>query len=98
MAYYQVMLEGKNFPLEMGGREEIFGFVTTRWVKAANAEDAELKAIDLVKNDSSLTGAVRDREGFTPMIYLVELATVGWFTFRRRQPGGGYTFYPQTNA
>lgn len=98
MAYYQVMLEGKNFPLEMDGVGEIMGFVTTRWVNAANAEEAELKAVDLVKNDSSLIGAVRDREGFAPMIYLVELATVSWLTFRRRQPGGGYTFYPQSDA
>lgn len=95
MVYYQVMLEGKNFPLEMDGSEKIVGFVTTRWVKAANAEDAELKAVDLVKNDSSLTSSVRDLEGFTPMIYLVELVTVSWITFRCRQPGSGYTFYSQ---
>jgi hypothetical protein len=51
MAYYQVMLEGKDFPMEFDGKEEVLGFVTTRWVKASDEEQAELKAVALIKND-----------------------------------------------
>ena len=47
MSYFQVMLEGENFFIEFEGKEELLGFITTRWVKASNEEQAELKAVEL---------------------------------------------------
>lgn len=89
------MLEGKDFPVTWEDKDEVFGFFTTRWVKASNENEAELSAVKLVKNDSSLQEMTLDRVGLTPMIYLVEMQKVGWFTYIRRKPGKGYSFYTQ---
>ena len=95
MTYYQVLLEGKDFPVSWEGKEEVFGFVTTRWVKASNEDEAEHSAVDLIKNDKSLIDITLVKPEFTPMIYLVEMQKVNWLTYIRRKPGGGYSFYTQ---
>ena len=96
MHYFQVMLEGENFFIEFDGKEELLGFVTTRWVKADDQKQAELKAVELVKNDHHLHNLLRSPDGESPlpMIYLSEICKVNWFTYIRRKPGAGYTFYP----
>lgn len=96
MKYYQVMLEGKDFLIEMEGKEDLFGYFTTRWVKADSPEDAELKAVDLVKKDEQLVGITKNMDGSkpAPMIYLSEMCNVNWFQYLRRKPGKGYSFFP----
>ncbi|MEH6393311.1 hypothetical protein [Pseudoalteromonas sp.] len=95
MSYFQVLLEGENFFIEFDGKEELLGFVTTRWVKAKDKEEAELKAVDLVKNDQHLRNLLRTSDGDlpSPMIFLSEMRDVNWFTYFRRNPGAGYSFY-----
>ena len=41
MIKYQVMLEGKNFLLNMEGSIKKYGFYTTRYLEANNPEDAK---------------------------------------------------------
>ncbi len=95
MAYYKVLLEGKGFLIEHEGRIKPHGFFTTRWVKAISPEAAELAAVELLKNDPNLTNLTQnDRESDPPpMVYLEELYVVSWFTYVRRKPGSGYSFY-----
>ena len=99
MAFYQVMLEGKNFLIDLDGVEEYYGFVTTRWVNAKDQGDAELAALDLIKKDAALIEITKNVDGSDPkpMIYLYEMSIVNWFKYMRRKPGGGYTFYPMAN-
>lgn len=96
MSCFKVLLEGENFFLEFDGKEELLGFVTTRWVKANEQKQAELKAVDLVKNDKHLQNMLRspDAEYPPPLIYLSEMDKVSWFTYIRHKPGSGYSFYP----
>lgn len=96
MSCFQVLLEGENFYVEFDGQDELLGFVTTRWVKAKNGKQAELKAMELIKNDTHLRSLLRtsDNELPPPMIYLSEMCKVNWFTYLRHQPGAGYSFYP----
>jgi len=96
MSYFQVLLEGENFFIEFDGKDELLGFVTTRWVKANDQQQAELKAVELVKNDQHLHNLLRTPEGElpSPMIYLSEMCKVNWFTYIKRKPGAGYSFYP----
>lgn len=96
MSYFQVLLEGENFFVEFDGQEELLGFVTTRWVKAQDEQQAELKAVDLIKNDTHLQNLLRtsNNELPPPMIYLSEICKVNWFTYFRRRPEAGYSFYP----
>jgi hypothetical protein len=95
MKRYRVILNGQNFSMDNGNGAEKIGFYTTRWVKAESPEKAELAAVELVKNDSSLKHSVQNEKSDPPTIFLEELSEVGWFEFFRRNPGGGYTFYPE---
>lgn len=52
MKFYKVVLEGKNFLIEMDGKVDLFGYFTTRWVRSDSPEAAELKAVELVKKMS----------------------------------------------
>jgi len=94
MKRYRVILNGQNF---MMGDGEAFGFFTTRWVKAENAESAEQAAVELIKNDPELKGAVVNEKDNPPMIYLEALSEIGWLEYFRKNPGGGYTFYPASD-
>lgn len=99
MKYYQVMLEGKDFLIDVDGKEELQGYFTTRWVKASAPEDAELKAVDLIKNDDHLISITKNMDGSkpAPMVYLSEMSKVNWFQYYRRKPGRGYSFFPMAN-
>jgi len=96
MSYFQVLLQGDNFFVEFDGKEERLGFVTTRWVKANDEEQAELKAVELIKNDVHIQNLLRTPECElpSPMVYLSEMYKVNWFTYIWRKPGTGYSFYP----
>lgn len=96
MSYFQVLLEGENFFAYFDGKEELLGFVTTRRVKANNEKQAESKAVELIKNDTSLQNFLRTPESksLSSKIYLTEIHKVNWLTFALRSPGSGYSFYP----
>ncbi len=71
-----------------------FGFSTIRYVEAANPEEAELKAVEIVKKDESLISALKNDDDDSPMVYLDKLYEVENFG-SEMVPGEGYTFYPE---
>jgi hypothetical protein len=87
------MLNGKHFAIKQENEIMLLNFYTTRWVKAGNPRLAELAAVDLIKNDSTLKESVQNERDDPPMIYLEEIKEVSWLEFFRKNPGGGYTFY-----
>jgi len=87
------MLEGKNFLLNIEGATRKYGFYTTRYVEANDPEDAELKAVQLIRDDSQFSDTVKNEQSDPPMIYLDSLDEVTSFE-RVKLPGAGYTFYP----
>lgn len=95
MKNFQVLLSGKNFLFDIDGEKKLSGFVTTRWVRAANSSEAELAAVELIKKDVSLINMVLNTKGEepTPRVFLEEIAEVGWITYLRHKPGRGYIFY-----
>ncbi len=93
MSYYQVVLKGKDFTFKHEGTPTSGGFVTVRWVKAKDEEEAELKAVDLVKQDQSLINiTLTNRDSDLPLIYLHELEKVSLLNYLKFKPGKGYTF------
>lgn len=98
MAFYQVMLNGKDFCFNFDGEETKGGFYTTRWVMASTPEEAENKAVQLIKNDNSLQEMLIRTSDPVPMIYLEKIQTVNWYTYFRRQPGKGYTLYNEQDS
>lgn len=87
---YQVMLRGENFELIWEGQVKNLGFFTTRWVKAESIEDAEQKAVTLIKQDDSLKAMMVEQPTLTPMIYLEEVTIAKWW---KRLGGKGYSFW-----
>jgi hypothetical protein len=88
MKKYRVLINGRNFILDMEGDTRPAGFYTTRFVEAANPEDAELAAVDAVRQDEDLRARVRNPPDDPPMLYAEEIEEVGALVEAR-----GFTFY-----
>ncbi|WP_180141884.1 hypothetical protein [Desulfoluna butyratoxydans] len=96
MKRYRISLNGTNFLFNFEETTpEKYGFFTTRWVKATNANEAETRAIGLIKKCPDLTQRTLNQRDDPPMIYVEEIVPVGMFEYLRRSPGRGYTFYPE---
>ncbi len=89
------MLEGRNFPLNLGGQLGLYGFFTTRRVKAASPEEAELAAIALIRKDRSLLDAIDGVESSNPEIFLDGIYKLNFWS---RLGGAGYSFYPMESS
>ena len=90
MSKFKVTLEGKNFPIVIEGDTKLYGFYTTRRVRAVNALDAESVAVELVKSDPSLIKNMDLSSTSNPEIFLISVEKL---TFLSRLGGSGYTFY-----
>ena len=53
MAFYCCFIRGEHFQGECIGQTGPYGFHTTRWVEAADEEEAELRAVELLREDPS---------------------------------------------
>lgn len=95
MPKYQIMLRGENFPISWDQSTKLTGFFTTRRVRAKGAEEAERKAVDLIRQDQSLTSALDPDSDVEPKVYLEDIKQIAWW-----QPlgGKGYTFFPMDES
>ncbi|WP_223669622.1 hypothetical protein [Kangiella shandongensis] len=94
MAYYQVLIHGADFILNLDGKSnEKGGFYTTKIVRADNHEEAESKGIELIRSDKNLNDVSVHQEGNEPKLSVEELATISWSRYFRYKPGTGYVFY-----
>lgn len=85
------MINGKNFHLKRDEVSERLGFFTTRFVEASSIEEAELTAINLIKQDSWLRSATLNDKNDPPMLYVDEIAELSELPEKQ---GFGFTFYP----
>jgi len=90
MKKYKVLLSGENFELNFEGKIDNFGFYTTRVVKANSEEEAELKAVELIKTDNNLLNMLIKKSEYEPKIFLEEMCEASWW---QRTGGAGYTFF-----
>jgi hypothetical protein len=51
---YRCFIRGENFPGELMGMKGLAGFYTTRWVEATSPEEAEAKALEILRADPDL--------------------------------------------
>ena len=94
MKKYKVMVEGRNFLI--GAENEIrkHGFYTTRLIEARDEEEAESKAVEMLRNDPDLVALTRNERSDPPMMYvgeIEELMSFGGFN----APGSGFSWYPE---
>ena len=95
MGKFKVLMNGKNFLLNLEGREQKMGFYVTRIVEAATAEEAESAAIELLKADEYLISSTLNEKTDSPMLYVEEILEVS-----RRKKGEdantGFSFYTES--
>ena len=90
MKKYRVLLLGENFEINFEGEIDNFGFYTTRVVKANSEEDAEEKAVQLIREDKNLVQMIVEKSTLEPKIYLEGIEIISWW---KRIGGKGYSFY-----
>ncbi len=92
MAFYRCFIRGEHFPGECIGQKGVYGFYTTRWVEALNKEEAELRAVDLLREDRSLAlpeGAAKPADA---RVYVEEIEEVDELP---ESTGGGATWFSE---
>jgi hypothetical protein len=90
---YRVLLNGRNFTLKVDGHPERMGFYTTRFVEASGTEEAENRAVELIRDDPTLRDVVLNPRDDPPMVFVDEIEEVSAL-----RPAAGYTFYRQDDG
>ena len=94
MKNYRVVVYGRNFRLlwqegRKAARSRTTGFFATRFVRARDPQDAELRAMDLIRSDNHLRKAIRNRPSNPPIMFADRIVEVRTF----KGAGKGYTFF-----
>jgi hypothetical protein len=92
MPYFKVFLNGENFWLQAEGKPARLGFYTTRFVEAENEREAELKAVEMLRDNEKLKQVLND-DSDAPMIYCESVESIEPFD-PETVVQHGFTFYP----
>ena len=90
---YRVLINGKNFLIELDGELKKCGFYTTRFVDAADKSLAESEAISIVRNDLFLIENVKNQSDDTPMLFIDGIEYLE--TYDGTRPGSGFAWYTE---
>ena len=94
MKRFSVFVNGENFFLEQEGRVKRLGFYTTVYVYAVNDEDAEYKALDIIKSDPSLSDGILNDKSDPPVMF-IEKVTETIASIPPDKERTGYVFYEE---
>lgn len=53
MPWFRCAIEGENFPGQIIGKKGLYGFCTTRWFEADDAEAAEIAALGFMRTEAT---------------------------------------------
>lgn len=90
MNKYKILIEGKNYFVKFNDEVKRVGFFTTRFIESKNSQDAEKKAIDLIKNE--LIDVILNGPSQPPVLYVEEIIEMQSFGVNP-VPGTGFTWY-----
>ena len=90
MPHYRVALRGQNFRLDIEGQPSRVGFFTYRFVEAASAEDAELGAVQLLRDEGRLKP--RNDKADPPHVFIDTIEPVEAADVPKVVPG--FAFFP----
>lgn len=86
MPVFAVMLRGEDFLIRVDDVPTRLGFYVTRFVHARNEEEAELRAVQMVRQANSLRGNIKT-DSLTPRIYLESIERRPWWHRFKTQTG-----------
>jgi hypothetical protein len=92
MKLFRCLIEGVNFPLDFEGELGLFGFYTTRFVRAEASEQAELLALEMLRAEPKLQVPPSTRTKDT-MVYFKKIEEVTSLPDDVMEPGTGFAFY-----
>jgi hypothetical protein len=88
MPHYKVMINGRNFLVEMDGRVAKYGFYTFRFVEAADPTAAEYAAVQMIRETQRLRGLIRNASEDPPVMDVTSIDEVETLPpLEEREPG-----------
>jgi len=92
---FKVLVRGKNYLIRKAGSSpRKLGFYTTAFVEAANAEQAEAVAVELLRNDSKLRNVSENKASDPPRIKIESIEEIQSFD-GCNLPRMGLAFYEE---
>ena len=79
MPKYKVLINGANFLIEMDGRIAKYGFFTTRFVEATDADAAENTAVQMIRETQRLRDLVRNAPDDPPVMDVIGITELESF-------------------
>jgi hypothetical protein len=79
MTAYEVLVNGTNFLILFNGKSKKMGFYTKVYVQADNVQNAEFKAMDMIREHENLKKIVLNKKEDPPMMYLEEMVEINNF-------------------
>lgn len=97
MPRFRVMLNGQNFLLAREQGAVRMGFFTSRFVEAATPDEAQVLAVQTIRDDPKFAGIVLNDEADPPTILAKEIQEVETDATEvgADYPNQGYTFYEE---
>lgn len=90
MPLFRCLIRGDDFPGSLLGQKNPVGFYATRFVEADSPKEAEMLALDLLRNDPTLDVAPDQRVQSASIFFeSIEEVSIG----TERTPNKGFTFF-----
>lgn len=90
MKKYKVLVEGNNYEVCLDGNTSKYGFFTTRFIETKNSGEAEIVAMDLIRDE--LKEIAMNDIVDPPTIYVEETQEIDDFG-DNIVPGSGFTWF-----
>ena len=94
MKKYKVLVRGENFLINLEGEDQKSGFYTTAFVEGQDEEQAEQRAMALLRNDKEFRRSVLNEQSDPPMMFVDEIDELESFE-GVNLPRTGFSFFPE---
>jgi hypothetical protein len=94
MQKYRVAIKGRNLLAEIDGVRDRLGFYTTVFVEALSVQDAEFRAIDMLREDTRLRDMALNAKDDPISFCAEDVSEIDSFE-GMRLPRTGFTLFPQ---
>jgi len=95
MNKYQILMNVDNIFLLLDGKLRLMGYYQTVKVEAETPEQAELRAVEIIRNDEEIKSIwIQEKQKTAPRIFAEEIYAVEELDEEIQEDQTGRTFYP----
>ena len=95
MNKYRLLINGRNFLIEIDGNVAKHGFYQNIFIEAQSPEAAELIAFDRIRNNEDLKRIVKNDKDDPPQFFLDDIFEIDTITDSDKTMEKGRTFYKE---